>query len=75
MNNIFLNSSTLGVALSLSAYQLGTWIKKKTSLSIANPLLISILIILSFLLLFHIDYDSYNASAKYLSYLFSLLPL
>lgn len=34
-----------------------------------NPLLISILLVIVFLAVFHVDYDSYNTSAQYLSYL------
>lgn len=34
-----------------------------------KPLLISIVLVIAFLLVFHVDYESYNLSAKYLSYL------
>ena len=36
---------------------------------ILNPLLVSILFVVGFLILFDIDYDMYNQTAKYLSYL------
>lgn len=69
MNNIFLNSTTLGVVISLLAYQLGVFLKNKTKKTFINPLLISIVLVIVFLLVFDIDYESYNQSAKYLSYL------
>lgn len=69
MNNIFLNSTTLGVVISLLAYQLGVFLKNKTKKAFVNPLLISIVLVIVFLLVFDIDYASYNQSAKYLSYL------
>lgn len=69
MNNIVLSSATIGVVISLLAYQLGVLLKNKTKKAIFNPLLISIALVIIFLLVFDIEYDSYNQSAKYLSYL------
>lgn len=69
MENIVLNSATLGFVISLLAYEIGLAIKKKWKLAILNPLLISILLVIGVLILFGVDYDSYNASAQYLSYL------
>lgn len=69
MNNIVLSSATIGVVISLLAYQLGVFLKNKTKNSLFNPLLISIALVIVVLLVFDIDYDNYNQSAKYLSYL------
>lgn len=69
MENIVLNSATLGFVISLLAYEIGLAIKRKWKLAILNPLLISILLVIIVLVVFHVDYDSYNASAQYLSYL------
>ena len=44
-------------------------LKKKFGLPIFNPLLISIAVVIVFLAVFDIDYQSYNDGAKYLSYL------
>ena len=57
-----------GVLISLSAYGLGMVLKKKLRLAIFNPLLVAIVLVVVFLLVFDIDYETYNASAKYLSY-------
>lgn len=69
MENIVLNSATLGVVISLLAYEIGLAARKKWKLPILNPLLLSILLVIGILVLFRVDYESYNASAQYLSYL------
>lgn len=69
MNDFFLDSATSGVVISLISYFIGMEVKKKWKLSVLNPLLISIILVVAFLILFRVDYDTYNESAKYLSYL------
>lgn len=69
MNDLFLGSATIGVVISLIGYFIGTEAKRRWKLPILNPLLISIVLVIGFLLLFRVDYDVYNGSAKYLSYL------
>lgn len=69
MNELVLSSATIGVALSIAAYEIGVFLKKKTNSAIFNPLLVSIILVMVFLVIFRIDYESYNDSAKYLSYL------
>ena len=69
MNELVLSSATIGVVLSIGAYEIGVFLKKKTNSAIFNPLLVSIILVMVFLVIFRIDYESYNDSAKYLSYL------
>lgn len=69
INQLFTESATAGVVLSLIAYGAGIQLKKKTGSDAANPLLISIILCVAFLAVFHIDYESYRKSAQYLSYL------
>ena len=69
MNELFQNSMFAGVALSLIAYMLGDLLKKKFKIALFNPLLISFAVSIIVLLVGKIDYEVYNASAKYLSYL------
>lgn len=69
MNELFQDSLFAGVTLSLAAYMIGMWLKKKFKLGILNPLLISILISIGVLVVGKVDYDTYNEGAKYLSYL------
>ena len=58
-----------GVVISLAGYELGILLKKKFKFPLLNPLLVSIVFVIGFLVLFRIDYDTYNNGAKYLSYL------
>lgn len=69
MNELVLSSAFIGVVLSIAAYEVGVFLKKKMNRPIFNPLLISILLVMVFLVIFDVDYESYNSSAKYLSYL------
>lgn len=69
MADVLGNAAYFGVTLSLAGYAVGLWVKKKVKKPFANPLLISVLIVMGALLLLGIDYEAYNESAKYLSYL------
>ena len=69
MSNFFESSAFLGVAVSRLSYALGSFLKKKFKTGIFNPLLISIVITIVFLLTCNIDYETYNDGAKYLSWL------
>lgn len=69
MNDLIAASATFGVVISVLAYFLGMWLKEKTKLAILNPLLVSVALVIIVLAVGHIDYDTYNASARYLSYL------
>ena len=69
MNELFRQSLFAGAAISLIAYEIGLFLKKKLGWSILNPLLVSIIIVIIALKGFGISYEVYNASAKYISYL------
>lgn len=69
MDKLITESAVIGVILSILGYELGLYLKKKFNYAILNPLLISIIFVMIFLLVFKVDYESYNLSAKYLSYL------
>lgn len=69
MAELMSTSAYCGVVLSLGAFFLGSWLKKRLKWSFLNPLLISILLTVGFLLVCGVDYDSYYEGAKYLSYL------
>ncbi len=62
-------SAFFGLAVSLLAYQAGAILYKKTRFPLFNPLLVAIVLTMVLLTVFKIPYDSYNAGAKYLSYL------
>lgn len=66
----FLEESVFfGAFISLLFYEAGLLLKKKFKLAVFNPLLIAIICVMAVLLLFDIDYDTYNEGAKYISYL------
>ena len=69
MDKLILSSATVGIVISLLAYEIGLAAQRKWKLAVLNPLLISIILVIVFLVVFHVDYDSYNSSAQYLSYL------
>ena len=69
MKEILQNSLFFGVGISVGAYLLGTYIKRKCNFFLFNPLLIAITITIATLLLTGIEYQHYNNGAKFLSYL------
>lgn len=69
MKEFIQNSAFLGVVISLLAYWLGTFLKKKFKLAIFNPLLIAVLLTVGVLCVLKIDYSVYESGTKYVSYL------
>ena len=69
MNEFLAESLFFGMAVSLIGYGIGLLLKKRFRLAILNPLLISIVFVILVLQVFGIDYETYNESGKYLSYL------
>lgn len=68
MNGLLMNSLYFGMVISVGTYLFGVWLRKKVPLAILNPLLVSIILTIAFLLVFKIDYQDYNKGAGYLSY-------
>lgn len=69
MQEMLNQSLFFGLVISILGYELGKAVQKKWRLAILNPLLISIIFVIVVLKILHIDYNTYNASAKYLNYL------
>ena len=69
MTQFMSNSIFFGAAISLIAYEAGLLLKRKFRMAIFNPLLIAIIAVMAVLSLLHIDYDTYNQSGQYISYL------
>ncbi len=63
------SSLYFGMLLSVGAYLFGMWLRKKTGLSLCNPLLVAIVAVILFLSVFRIEYGAYSRGADYLSYL------
>lgn len=69
MKELIENSVFTGVMISLASYGLGMWLRKKTGLSFMNPLLISIILVIAFLLLTGVSYKTYAEGANAISFL------
>lgn len=68
MNELLSQSVYFGIVISLLLYWLAFIISKKVKLTICNPLLLACVFVVAVLLLFDIDYDTYNYGAQYLTY-------
>ncbi len=69
MKDLFASSLFFGFVLSLGAYEVGLLLKRKFKFALFNPLLISVVLVILFLMLFDIDYEVYNESANVLTWL------
>lgn len=67
MNDVLLSTTFFGVTISLLTYFFGVFLRKKLKYAIVNPLLISTMLTIAFLLVFDVDYETYNQGAQYLS--------
>lgn len=66
--NEFLGTPLFGILLSLVAFQTGILLYKKTRSSLFNPLLVSFVLVILFLLYFRIDFETYNVGGDYISF-------
>lgn len=69
MVDLIQKSAYFGMVISLGAFFLGSFLKKKFKWGLLNPLLLSIVFTVAFLLVCKIDYNYYYEGAKYLNYL------
>lgn len=69
MNELLIESAYFGVVLSLLGFWIGLKAKEKWKHPLLNPLLVSIVLVISTLLLTGISYETYAVSGAYLSYL------
>ena len=67
MNEVLLSTTFFGVAISLVTYFFAMELRKRLDYAIVNPLLISTILTIAFLLVFNVDYETYNQGAQYLS--------
>lgn len=65
--DIFTNNMFFGIFISLIAFEVGLIIYRKTKFPLFNPLLISILLIIGFLKLFDIDFDTFNKGGQFIN--------
>lgn len=69
MSSFLVNSTFFGVFITILTFEIGLWLKKKTRLTVCNPILIAVIAIIVCLTCLHMDYETYSAGAKYISYL------
>ncbi len=69
MMELLENSLYAGMFISLASYAVGMWLRKKTGLSFLNPLLVSIVLVILFLSLTGLSYQSYARGAESISFL------
>lgn len=64
----FVNNPMFGILITIIAFEVSVLINKKTKLSILNPVFISMIIIIAFLLILDIDFDSYNKGGNFITF-------
>lgn len=69
MKELFCTSVFFGGLISLGAYGIGMWLKRKTGWALMNPLFVSIVLVVCLLLCLDIDYNTYKQSTDIISYL------
>lgn len=65
---MYLDTPLFGMTLSIVAFIIGVYINKKTKIAALNPLLLSAVMIISFLSYFDIDYETYNKGGSIISF-------
>lgn len=68
MKEVLFGSVFFGVIISIAGYAFGALLKKKFKSGLFNPLLVCIVFVIALLLVFGVDFDTYNNGAKYISY-------
>ncbi|MBF4695320.1 LrgB family protein [Fusibacter ferrireducens] len=72
---MLMNSPVLGMLLTIVSFQIGLMIKKKTQSDLANPLLIAMILIISFLLITHTPYNTYKIGGDMIHFFLSPLTV
>lgn len=67
MKELITSNLFFGLALTLIAYNLALYIRKKTNLMILNPLLVSIILVVFIILVGDIEYENYKIGSSYIS--------
>ena len=70
--NDFVASPLFGVVLCIGTYAVGWWINQKTKSPVANPLLISMVLVIVVLTVFHIPLEDFNRGGDFIG--FFLIP-
>lgn len=68
MEGLIGSSLYFGMLISVGAYIFGIWLRRKTGISLFNPLLTAVIAVILFLSVFRVSYEEYNKGAGFLSY-------
>lgn len=66
---VLVANPVFGVLLSLTAYEVGLWINRKTKKALFNPLLLAIALVIAILCIFDISLEDYNKGGQMISFL------
>lgn len=69
MNELFASISLLPLILTIGAYQVGLWCRKKWDHPVCNPILIAVVLVIAVLLLTGIPVERYQAGTSAISWL------
>ena len=69
MTELFEHISLLPLVLTLGAYQVGLWLRKKWNHPICNPILIAVILVAAFLLLTGTPVETYQSGTSAISWL------
>lgn len=64
----FISSPLFGILISLLAFEIGFWINKKTKISLLNPILIALVVIVFVLKVFDITFEDYKKGGDIISF-------
>ncbi|OYQ66540.1 MULTISPECIES: LrgB family protein [Aerococcus] len=69
MTSLFALYPSFGLVLTLLVYMVALWVNKKLNSSLANPLLIAVILMIALLVFTKTDVPTYQESAKFIGYL------
>ncbi len=69
MSEFLRSSSFFALTASLLGFELGLFLRKKTGIALFSPLLTAIAAVIGLLLIFRIDYSTYEEGSRVLSYM------
>lgn len=62
------STPTFSIAMTLVIFSIATMLYHKTKLFFLNPVLVAVVVIIAFLKIFNIDYDTYNKGGRFISF-------
>lgn len=69
MSQAIINSAYFSVVISVICYLMGSYLRKKTKLTVLNPLIISVIAVIAILVAIKLPYENYKQNTQVLTYL------